>query len=566
MHSSLLLALLLGSLFSSFAQSPPQISFTVNSGNPIVTYFPANFVITSSVPADLDIKCTIRCPGSIVSTTTGRVPPNPIQVTTPAYVGTCEASVEAQGYAPSFTSVVIRNYTLCTRFNPLSDIESRTFNSDRNATFFGLVNRQGPLGYIGITSFAVSSPAGTLSRTNFRSTIAKQLNTLTFYESNCPGLSNVNMNFDDAGPFSLSNCASYTTNPASTFTPSTLFSTRYWTEVTGSYTMNTFLVNAGAGIQGIVSENMQVEICLAANYVVIETLTNTFIPGSQFTFTSYLGLTQPMLASVSYKITCGSSSTSLSPQSIGNSPQIFTIDTPNVPVGTTCSMVSDNSPPQGYAASARKTIISSSAQQLTLSVPSTVITAGGSLAYSVYVTADPSITAPITMELFCNSVLLYSENVLTSAATKYFPVPAEAVGICQFKGTSTSNVIANTPTVDVTVQQELSIASSLNGWTSGSTVVVNITSPNLDPELITLSTSCSSDSFSAQIMTSSNANYLIPAYFSGVGCLLSTLNLPDYYLPIPLTVVNIAPGPALTQQIIQQINPAAFINFDARRR
>ena len=88
---------------------------------------------------------------------------------------------------------------------------------------------------------------------------------------------------------------------------------------------------------------------------------------------------------------------------------------------------------------------------------------------------------------------------------------------------------------------------------------IRINSPNQQAQQVTLNTACSIGSFSGSVYTSLNAIYSINPSVNGVGCLLTTTNVPQYYLPIPAAYVNIALGQAQQKQIIQLLNPASFI-------
>ncbi len=89
--------------------------------------------------------------------------------------------------------------------------------------------------------------------------------------------------------------------------------------------------------------------------------------------------------------------------------------------------------------------------------------------------------------------------------------------------------------------------------------MVNITTPNLNPVLLTLVTTCSIGTFEAYVPGSANTTFLIPNTINGIQCLLTTSGLPAYYLSFPETFVNIAIDPLLVPQIIEQFSPASFI-------
>ena len=279
---------------------------------------------------------------------------------------------------------------------------------------------------------------------------------------------------------------------------------------------------------------------------------------STLTFTARLGITQPGSAATTAILTCGAQSTTKQ-FFVESTAQQVTIDTPAAQINSECRLfVRGTSEGLSYVAPTVAHLLVVP-ETLIVQVPVTTVEAGELLAFSVIVPEDPAIAFPVSMKLYCNDALVGSQSTTTSASTQYFPVSNAAIGVCQFNTT-------NSNTVDVTVQQQLSIASSLNGWTSGSTVIVNITSPNLEAEQITLSTSCSIGSFSQQITTSSNANYFIADGTNGVQCLLSTLNLPQYYLPIPPTFVNIGLDPQQQQSIIQSLQLPLFIDNLVRDR
>lgn len=531
------------------AQETQLILAPLNSN--YVAYFPIPFIVSTSNSSTPLVTCKVTCPNGLVSRNVSTVTtqPSPILVTTPAFFGTCVASVEAAGYLPAQQSIKVVNYTRCSTFNNPNTLN---FTERANATFSGEYTKQGPLGFIQLSSYIVTSEGRNLYTGQYTAQVIKDASTLNFYQGTCTNGYTLNMSISDSGTNSLSNCSAYNTDPVSSFRPATPFYSIYGIQAAGTYYINTYISEPVIFVSGQLLSAF-VQVCLAANYIVLETLTPTLVPSSSLNFTAYLGLTQSMTATVAFAVACGDNTTSATYE-IGSTPQSFVISTPNAQTGSTCYLVGINSVnTQGYAGPANITLITAEPLELVLSLQQATVSAGNELAFRVYVQSNQTIPVPVTVNLFCNDALVGGSNFTASNSVQYFSVPGQAIGVCQINGTSLNTVVSNSDTVDVTVYQQLYVASSLIGWTSGSSVAVNITSPNLEENQVTLTTSCSIGSFEASINTASNSQYTIPSNINGVQCSLVTSNLPPFYLPLQTNLFNITIDPAQIEEIVRRL-------------
>ena len=195
---------------------------------------------------------------------------------------------------------------------------------------------------------------------------------------------------------------------------------------------------------------------------------------------------------------------------------------------------------------------------LSLSTSTANPSAGASLSYIASFT--PSLVTSLQLKLTCNSVVVQTVTTTSSASAQSFIVASDAIGPCTLQAFSVDTLYPNSNIVDLTVYQQLYISSSLQGWQSGQTVAVNVTSPNLQEFSTVLLTTCSIGSTSGSVLTSTLADYPLQSTLNGVNCLLSTPSVSQpYFLPLLPTFVNIALSPAQQQQVVQQLNPAAMI-------
>ena len=124
------------------------------------------------------------------------------------------------------------------------------------------------------------------------------------------------------------------------------------------------------------------------------------------------------------------------------------------------------------------------------------------------------------------------------------------MGACNLTASST---VYTSNTVYLTVQQQLYVSSSLDGWTGGSHVHLNITSPNLITALIPYAITCSTSSTSGTVPGSIDTEISLSSALNGVNCLLSTQSTPQYYLNLQPTFVNIAMSAGVIQSVITSI-------------
>ncbi len=193
---------------------------------------------------------------------------------------------------------------------------------------------------------------------------------------------------------------------------------------------------------------------------------------------------------------------------------------------------------------------------LILSASPSTPTAGGVVSYAVYF--DPPSIQSVTMELNCGAVVQDIETTSSQSAStvQTFQVDSLAIGVCALQA---SNTFYSSNIIQLTVNQQLFVASSLTGWTGGQTVQVNVTTPNLLSDPIPFLITCSLQSASYTLQGSTLTPVTLPASLNGVGCALSTQYSAQYYLNLQSTTVNIALSQAAVQSVVSSINPASFI-------
>ncbi len=540
---SMLIFLLSLLLLLKQSTANPQLSITIPDF--AVTYFNLTFEVTSSYGLPL-ITCSIICgdipPSSVTYQMTTSVAYVPVPVPAPAYIGTCSAGVSADYYDPVSQDIFVYNYTQCQQFDYRGD--SVPLNKTSNATYPANYTLPGPLGYIFIDSYQVVVDQD-VPFPYILGQVSKDSNSLIFFQNDCAVLTSCNMQIIDPASYELSKCENY--GGFNTFYPYTPFYDIYWSQAQGIYNFTTFLSpealnSAQAEVQ------LATQICLAANYIVADA-PSYFVPGSVLTFNASLGLSQSMSAAAAANLTCGNLKTR-STFNLTSDSRAFTLETPDAVPGEQCTLYIYNDPEVNAYAAPINVLLT--VDSLLITVATITVNAGDSLAYNISVQSDPETEVPVSVILYCSNVVTGGKVTFTSNVTQYFTIPNTAVGICQFNSTGSN-------TVDITVNQQLNITSSLTGWKSGSSVPVNISSPSLEDVQILLTTTCPVGIFEANVMTATDETYPIPSNINGIQCMLTSSNLPPFYLPIPVTYVTIAVGEELSQQIVQQISPASFI-------
>ncbi len=434
--------------------------------DPAVTYFNTAFTIGTSEDSLPQVKCTIECPGGLVSTVLSQSTSftAEIELPVPGYNGTCLASVEAVGYQSAFTNLTVLNHTQCQVTSVFALIP---FNSTNDALISIDYPLSGPLGNIFIY-YLVFPPNlnNTISVNSFSGLLTKDTNSQLFYH-NCTNTSLILLiGLSHGGSASLveGNCSTsfFNANSPTIFNPYTPFNQLYRLQAQGQYNFTTFLNPWAPNGTNVVFYGILTQICLSANYIVVNTTSDLLIPDSTFTFIAYLGLNQSMATVGAAELTCGSQTTSVS-FNLTNTPEEITISTPSRSSLDNCLLYVFNDPEsQSYAAPVKIFLTSA---YLTLEVSSDTVSAGNVLAYEVYVGSDPSVGYLAALNLYCGNQLLVSENVTTSSSTQYFNIPNTAIGVCQFNASNYNNSYGNSNTVSLTVNQQLNIASSLTDWT-----------------------------------------------------------------------------------------------------
>lgn len=197
---------------------------------------------------------------------------------------------------------------------------------------------------------------------------------------------------------------------------------------------------------------------------------------------------------------------------------------------------------------------------LVLSVATATPTAGTSLSYHVSF-SPPLPDEEVTIKLQCSiggEVQSFTTTVSSSAQS--FVVHSNAIGQCTLQAFPSNPDYPDSNAVSLTVYQQLYIASSLQGWTAGETVSVNVATANLESFSTSLLTTCSIGYFQQDINTNDVSSFTIPPGVNGISCLLSTPSVPQNYHPLQPTYVNIGLSDSDTRRIIQSLAPLNFVN------
>ncbi len=200
---------------------------------------------------------------------------------------------------------------------------------------------------------------------------------------------------------------------------------------------------------------------------------------------------------------------------------------------------------------------------LTLSVANTYPTASSKLSYSLYFTQ--ALVTSVQLKLTCNSVVIQTVDTSSTSdeSTQTFVISSAAIGVCNLQAFPDNQDYSDSNSVELIIFQQLYFASSLQGWTGGQSVSVNLTSPNLEVISLNLITTCSIGSYNQLISTSTDSLYNVPLSLNGVTCLLTTPSVPSFYLP-PLATVNIAISQIYQVVIIEQLDLTNLLNAPKR--
>ncbi len=176
-------------------------------------------------------------------------------------------------------------------------------------------------------------------------------------------------------------------------------------------------------------------------------------------------------------------------------------------------------------------------------------------------------TVNLNVSLVCNSVTVASvQNLETSINGRYqITIPEEAIGVCDLFGQPDppSNDYFNTNTINNAVYQQLQLNSSVIGWTGGDEVEFIISALELESQWITAKLTCPTATFTQRVFIDDlHATLQLPNSLNGIGCVLETVDLPQYYLPIPKTKVNVACSTEMGQSIFDYLQ---LSNFFRRR-
>lgn len=185
-------------------------------------------------------------------------------------------------------------------------------------------------------------------------------------------------------------------------------------------------------------------------------------------------------------------------------------------------------------------------------------TAGTTVKFSIFDASNPSLSTPVTIVLGCNS-----ETVLltrTSTRVQEIAVGTDAIGDCGLYSYPEDPNYPSSYYYGIVAYQPLTLVSSLTGWKGGSEVPVLISALNSEDNFeVLLLASCSIGTNSGTVVVGQTSSYAIDSAINGVDCVLTVQNLPEYYLPIPETRVNIAMSDALEAQVIRQLNVGNFL-------
>lgn len=564
------------SFFGTLSPSAlPSITLQVTP-QPVAYYSIVNAVVSTSDGSLPEVTVSINCPGGIVSSVVSQLTSaqtNTIPVRAPYYVGTCGVAAYATGYTSGTRQLTLVNYGGCST----GGIVATTINATSNFTCnFAVPIAAGSVAFVNVATMRIEPVTGTFLRSSFAASLKRAeeegglLNVppVVFYQSACSQSAMTSIAINSGGANSLTNCANYNTNPVSVFQPANPFTPFYGSPMKGKYNFTVYLTDAttSSSAEGKVL-SFTGYACAAANIVVVELLSNNSTPpllisNTTLKFSAHLGLEESNPATVKAQLQCPTDTFILGEISLTSTPADFSLPTPaSLANGTVCSFTAAGvSPAIAVSDPVKLTVIRQEPLRLTLQ--SSSANAGQSLTYVLSVASSESTVTDAVLRLSCDSGFESSVQVKTAPDAQFLSVPSDAIGPCRmfaqplevyYSATSFVSVIVNQPLTVIT-----SSLSSLDGWKSGTTVSIHVSSPNLQSFTISLSTTCSITHFTANITTATPSPYPIPPGVNGLKCVLSTAGVPAFYLPIPVTVVDIGMDAAEVRQVVRSLGPGSF--------
>ncbi len=132
----------------------------------------------------------------------------------------------------------------------------------------------------------------------------------------------------------------------------------------------------------------------------------------------------------------------------------------------------------------------------------------------------------------------------------------------------TCNVTANgtyfieSPQIQISFWNPLSLngVTNLKGWTGGSSVAVQIDAFSGRAITVDLIITCPITAWLTTLTTNSLQQLELPTELNGIGCLMSTINLPELVLPITPVSIDIGIGREGAEELATVLQFAAFVD------
>ena len=190
-----------------------------------------------------------------------------------------------------------------------------------------------------------------------------------------------------------------------------------------------------------------------------------------------------------------------------------------------------------------------------------VFVAQKNLSYTVNFSPAPPEPLLVALRLYC-PIPAITQVILTrtSATLQSFRIVELAVGPCSLTATPQDSSLPSSEAASVIVNQQLGlIGFDGNGWQGGTSVPLQIASPDEQQVSVLLQVDCAIRSYSQAMTTYSLESLSLPELLNGIGCRLWTPTVPQYYLPIQPVTVDIAMSVALQAQVIRQLNLGSWV-------
>lgn len=131
---------------------------------------------------------------------------------------------------------------------------------------------------------------------------------------------------------------------------------------------------------------------------------------------------------------------------------------------------------------------------------------------------------------------------------------------CTLIATSNSTEFSPSASIIITATVPTTLTTTLSGWTGGVPVLVTVSASDNAVFNLTLLTTCPASTYSQTVESGSPQSYNLPEYLNGIGCVVTTTNMPTNYLPITPITLNVAMSPETIQDTINSLNAPSFLN------